>query len=322
MFLEDLKNFAKQFEWKPVIENSTGFGVREKIVVLGMGGSHLAADLLKTWTPYVTKIKIHSDYGLPALSDQDIKNSLVVAVSHSGQSQEVLDGFNLALEKGYAVGAISAGGELIKLAQKKSVPYILIPDSKIQPRLATGFYFRALLKIMGETARFNETEKLTGNLRPAEFELRGKELAKKIKGRLPIIYSSAKKSALAYIWKVKFNETAKSPAFYNVFPELNHNELAGFEVSSVAGEFVQKFFFIFLADSYDHPQNQKRMAATAGLLEKAGFLTETIQLAGQDHFHKIFSAALLADWASYHLAQLYGVDPESVPVVEAFKKTI
>ncbi len=320
MFKQTLENFPKQFEWQPQIDNADKLTAKEKFIVLGMGGSHLAADVIKTWTACAEKLTIHSDYGLPALAEADLKQSLIIAISHSGHTEEVLAGFRLAQEKGLAVAAISSGGKLIELAQNNSLPYALIPDSALQPRLALGFHFRAILKIMGEDKILSETMDLAGTLKPGEFENEGQKLAEQIKGRVPIIYSSAQKSAVASIWKIKFNETAKVPAFCNALPEVNHNEMLGWAGSALAVELKERFFFIFLADSYDQPQNQKRMAATAELYKNAGFNVEKIRLAGLNHWHKIFSALLLADWASFYLAESYGIDPEKVPLVEEFKK--
>ena len=322
MFEQTLENFPKQFEWQPEIDNAEKLTPKEKIIVLGMGGSHLAADVLKTWVPYAERLTIHSDYGLPALSESDLKQSLVIAVSHSGNTEEIIDGFNAAQEKGLAVAAVSRGGKLIELAKGNSAPYVLLPDSNIQPRLALGFHFRAILKIMGEEKTLNETSDLANTLKPNEFENEGRRLAEKIKGRIPVVYSSAPKYPVAQIWKVKLNETAKIPAFANAVPELNHNEMAGFDVSTANRELSEKFSFVILEDKYDHPKNQQRLAALAEILEARGLDAERIHLQGQNHWHKIFSALMLADWTSYHLAELYGVDPEDVPLVEDFKNRL
>ncbi len=324
MFDQTLKNFPKQFEWQPQIENTDKdkLVLKERFIVLGMGGSHLAADVIKTWAPCAERLTVHSDYGLPAILASDLKQSLIITVSHSGNTEEIINGFNMAQDKGLSVAAVSYGGKLIELAQKKSLPYIIIPDSKIQPRLALGYHFRAILRLMGEEKILSETNELANILKPAEFEDKGRELAEKIKGRIPIIYSSAKKSALAQIWKVKLNETAKTPAFSNALPEANHNEMIGFVGSPLSDELKEKFFFIFLEDDYDQSQNQKRLAATANLYQNNGFGVEKIKLVGLNHWHKVFSNLMLADWVSYHLAELNKVDPEQVVLVEEFKKKL
>lgn len=322
MFKDNINNFPKQFGWQPEIENADKLEAKEKIIILGMGGSHLAADILRTWTPYAEKVNVHSDYGLPPFTENDLKKSSVVAVSHSGNTEEILNGFNEAVKKNLAVAAVAAGGKLIETAQKNSGPYIILPDSNIPPRLATGYHFRAILKIIGEEKILAETKELEETLKPEETESYGHELAQKLRGRIPVIYSSAKKFPVAQIWKIKLNETAKVPAFCNSLPELNHNEMIGFNNSPETKELSQKFTFIFLEDIYDYPQNQKRMLATAELYRKKGLAAETVKLSGQNHWHKTFSALLLADWITLYLAEYYHHDPESVPLVEEFKKLL
>ena len=320
MFADDIKNFPQQFSWEPQIENTGDLKKLEKAVILGMGGSHLAADVLRTWTPYAERIIIHSDYGLPPLAEDDLKKSLVVAVSHSGNTEEVLGGFNEAIKKNLAVAAVASGGKLIELARHNTKPYIIIPDLNIQPRLATGYHFRAILKIMGENAALEETKTLAQTLQPQALEQEGRRIAERINGRIPIIASSTKKAAVAQNWKVAFNETAKIPAMVSAIPESNHNELAGFLGWFAGQELSKKFIFIFLEDGYDHPRNQKRMALTADLYQKAGLAVEKIKLAGENHWHKIFSALLLANWASYRLAELRGDNPEETNAIEKFKQ--
>jgi glucose/mannose-6-phosphate isomerase len=137
---------------------------------------------------------------------------------------------------------------------------------------------------------------------------------------VPIIYASEKNRALAYNWKIKFNETAKIPAFCNVFPELNHNEMTGFDAKTATQFLSDKFYFIFLRDFVDHPGIFKRMALTGELFKKRGFNVEILDFGGENQWLKIFSTLLIADWAAYFTALNYGADPESVPMVEEFKK--
>jgi len=151
---------------------------------------------------------------------------------------------------------------------------------------------------------------------------------------VPIIYSSRKNGPLAYAWKVKINETAKKPSFSNVFPELNHNEMAGFHPSEVsklpscddcsvcARLLSQNFHFIFLKDLSDNPRTLKRMSVLEELFKKQKLNVETIELAGNNIFAKIFSSLQLADWVSYYIAKEYGIDPTDISAIEEFKKLL
>lgn len=147
-------------------------------------------------------------------------------------------------------------------------------------------------------------------------EEKGQELAKKLFGRTPVIYASPKYKSVAMIWKIKMNENAKTPAFWNFFPELNHNEMVGY--TNPQG----KFFIILLRDLDDNPKNLKRYDATASLLNSIGIESEIIDMEGENVFIKMFSSINYADWASYYLALEYGQDPTPVDLVEKLKKIL
>lgn len=317
-----VKNFAKQFAFEPKLENGSKLPAYKKFVVLGMGGSHLTADLLQTLDVYAGSIIVHSDYGLPALPEEELKSRLIIASSYSGNTEEVLDGLAAALKKNLAVACIAVGGKLLEVAKQKSIPYIQLPDTGIQPRSALGFSFRAMLRLINDEKLLAETLALAETLKPEELRDAGKNLALRIKGHVPIIYSSTRKHAVAYNWKIKFNETGKIPAFCNVIPEMNHNEMTGFDPAELTRALSEKFYFLMLEDSFDHPQNQKRMRVLGDLLQERGLPVERLRIEGKTHFHKIFSSLLLADWTAVYLAELYNVESEQVPMVEEFKKLI
>lgn len=316
-----LKDFAKQFDFDPEIKNADKLKKFSKFVVVGMGGSRLSADVLKSWKPELDLI-IHYDYGLPALSKEELRHRLIILNSYSGNTEEVLDAFSEGFKHGFSMAVVSVGGKLLELAKKHGAPYIQMPDTGIQPRSALGFNSRALLKLMGEEKALAETGKLAESLKPEDYESAGKKLAKKLKDKIPVVYSSARYAGIAYNWKAKFNETGKIPAFLNVFSELNHNEMTGFDVAPATKHLSEKFHFVFLKDQNDHPKIIKRMEITKKLYEDRGLRVEIVELKGESAWHKIFGPLLLADWTSYHLALMYGVEPEQVPLVEEFKRLI
>lgn len=318
---ETIKNFSKQFEYEPVIVNAAKLRKFKKFIVVGMGGSHLAADLLKTWNPRL-EIIVHQDYGLPTVPNDVLKNSLIILSSYSGNTEEVIDAWAKAKEKKLSVAAVAVGGRLLELAKLKKIPYIQIPDTGIQPRSALGFSFQALLKLMGETKASAEAAQLAKVLNPTDYETVGKNLAKRLKGFVPIIYSSARHAAVANNWKIKFNETGKIPAFYNVFSELNHNEMTGFDAAATTRNLTERFYFLILRDAADQPRIIKRMEVLQRLFLKRGLPVEVIELIGQNSLQKIFSSLILADWAAFYTAEQYGVESEQVPMVEEFKQLI
>jgi glucose/mannose-6-phosphate isomerase len=185
-----------------------------------------------------------------------------------------------------------------------------------------GLSIKALIKLIGEEDELKNISQVAATLNPADYEKDGKALAEKIKNYVPIIYASDCNFSVAYNWKIKFNETGKIPAFYNVLPELNHNEMTGFDVKDSTKELSNKFYFIFLKDGEDDARLLKRMEVLEKLYKGRGLQVETIEFKGEDIWSRVFSSLVLADWTAYYTAQEYGLEAEQVPMVEEFKKLI
>ena len=317
MIEEDIRNFNKQFSWEPTPQGPTlcvdNF---DKVVVLGMGGSHLGADLLNSYDPKLS-LMVHSDYGLPERLDL---GDLVIASSYSGNTEEVIDGLNFALEKGFRTAVIASGGKLLEMAKEKAIPYIELPPG-LQPRISGGYQVKALAKILGRQDILEELDSLAEGLQPADLEEKGKAVAEKIGNKIPVVYASRNNFALAYTWKIRFNETAKVPAFYNLFPELNHNEMASFLQGPQGPTLrVDNFVFLVLADSEDYPKIKKRMEVFIKLYQDQGLPVRISELFGTGRLYRIFSSVLIADWAAFYMAKQSKADPEQVSLVEEFKK--
>jgi len=311
-------DFPKQFSYQPEIINEDNFINKSSFVLLGMGGSHLAGDLMLKFHPDLP-LTIHQDYGLPT---KNTKESLIIACSYSGNTEEVLSGLEEARARNLPVVVISTGGQLLAIAQKNNLPYIQIPDDGIQPRLAVGYLFLALAKFLNQDHILTEAKKLSDSLNPSQAKEKAEGLIELLKGKIPVIYSSAQNQALAYNWKIKFNETGKIPAFYNLFPELNHNEMTGFDFTEVSHALSENFSFIILTDEEDHPQIKKRMVVLTKLYREKNLTVQEFNLTGNNNLEKTFQSLLVADWLTLHLAEYYQADPEAVPMVESFKKLL
>ncbi|OGG40382.1 hypothetical protein A2116_01710 [Candidatus Jorgensenbacteria bacterium GWA1_49_17] len=326
MIYEDIKNFQKQFSFRPAIENGELQGFR-KFIVAGMGGSNLAADLVKILRPDL-EIVVHRDYGLPEYLGEDLPaqaGTLVVLSSYSGNTEEAIDAYREAGRRNLPRVTIGADGELLALAKEDGVPYIKFPGDKIQPRVAIGWSFLALLKIIGDEKLLKDAANLAETLNPSDWEDESKKLAGELKNFTPVIYASNRNKGLSYIWKIVLNETGKVPAFANVLPELNHNEMTGFsaEGGSASGgdTHFRNFFFVLLKDNDDNPRILKRIDVLKDLYEKRGFGVEILEFRGQP-LQKIFFSVVMANWTAYYLAKSRGLEPEAVPMVEEFKKLI
>ncbi len=319
MFIQTLQNFPKQFSWEPKVVNPENLAKKENTIVVGMGGSHLGADLVKLCLPSLS-INIHTSYGLPDVSEKNLKNSLIILSSYSGNTEEVIDSFNTAFTQGLALAVATTGGQLLDLAIKNNIAYIKLPAENIQPRLALGYSFRAILKLLDETNTLGESDALVNKLDLDLIKNKSTNLIEKLQNKIPVIYSSLKNKALADIWKIKFNETSKIPAFSNVFPELNHNEMSGFDSNSATQDLMDKFYFIFLQDRTDSEIILKRIDATKNILEQQNFKVDILPFFGDTKTESIFNSLLLVDYISFGLAEFYNNDPEQVPLVEKFKK--
>ncbi len=321
MMSKAILDFNKQFDYKPVLENREGKPEFKNIILVGMGGSHLSAGILNKIKPELN-IYIHKNYGLPKLSENYLKESLIILSSYSGNTEEVLSAKREASQRGLKSLTISAGGKLMESAQKEKRPFIKLPDTNIQPRMALGFSTKALMKVLGLETELLEVTKLKDNLSPESLKEQGKDLARKLNGKVPVIYASADNISLAYNWKIKFNETGKIPAFFNVFPELNHNEMTGFDVQNVSKNLSEKFTFILLRDLADYEEIQKRMDVLKQLYIKRGLKVEEIFVSGLNIYEKIFSTLIIGDWTALYIASNYGLESEQVPMIEEFKKLI
>ncbi len=311
-------DFPKQFAWEPKVINGDKLGTYLRYVLVGMGGSGLAGKLLNTSNPEID-FSVHSDYGLPLYFGKD---TLVILSSYSGNTEEVISALQETQEKGVPVAVLAKGGRLIEMAEKNGLPYVQFPDTGIQPRSATGFSFRALAKLIGREDILKDTAHLQDLLLPEDLESQGKTLAKALFKKVPVIYSSYSNRSLAYIFKIKLNETGKIPAFFNVLPELNHNEMTGFDIIDSTKELSENLHFVFLKDEKDNKRIQKRMEVLEQLYKDRGFEVEIVALKGKSVFERMFSSILLADWTAYHISKLYGTQPNEVPMVEEFKKLI
>lgn len=321
MMSDAITQFATQFSYEPEIINAHKRAEHTKYILVGMGGSHLAADLLTVIDPS-TSLYVHTDYGLPALPKEQLKQHTIIASSYSGNTEEVVMAYDQAKEMGLDVVVIAVGGKLIEKAKADEVAYIALPDTGIQPRSALGFSLLALCAMMDRSDILTKAHEFGQTFDSALLEQHGKNLAQTLKDHVPVIYTSQQNQAIAYNWKIKLNETGKVPAFYNVLPELNHNEMTGFDVKEGSAHLSQSFHFLMLKDKEDHPKVQKRMEVLASLYKDRNLPVTMMDISHDNPFEKIFTSLVIADWLAVHTADMYGLESEQVPMVEEFKKLI
>lgn len=322
-FYQVIREFPKQFleSWKIVDDHpdleSLARAKFRRIYFAGMGGSSLPADLLNDIYEGTLRIDVLRDYGLPASAGPE---DLLIAASFSGNTEETLTTLEEGLKRGVPSIAICNGGQLEKNAKEVGVPWIHIPDC-IQPRCALGNFYATMLGLLFKMGRIESPE---SELKRLEFflegfqdaaETRGKKLAAALKDRVPIVYGPSRFQGVCRIWKIKFNENAKIQSFYNVLPELNHNEMVGYT------RLLMKPALIFLESRFMHPRIERRMEVMKELLG-GEMPVLRVPAAGDTPLQEMFASLLIADYASYYLAAEYGVDPGPVAMVESFKKRL
>lgn len=296
----------------------------DNIIINGMGGSALPAELLsETFAQYtldnsIYPVYIHRDYGKSRYIND---SSIVFAISYSGNTEETLAAYDNAFADGKVVIAMAAGGALIDKASELNQPYIVIPNPSpdFQPRYATLYILKAIIEvliqfgILSAEAR-EKVVNLLSQVKPADFESQGQVLAELIKGKTPVIYATCDYKLSAHLWKIKINENAKTPCFWNYVPELNHNEMVGFTNPQA------NFQFILLQNEVETSRNIKRFEKLQQLFESRGLAVSKILVPDfGNKLANLVAMTLIGDWTAYYLALAYGIDPTPVDMVEEFK---
>lgn len=300
----------------------------DKILILGMGGSAIGGDLIASLALSYSKVPIfiHRDYEIPNFVDS---NTLVIAVSYSGNTEETLDGFTKAGEKGAKLIAVSTGGKIESLCRKYQAPMFKVFYGSA-PRAALGYLFTAVLAVLNKldfiTLGQNEIKELVRRLREYQkkvsFEIPtsqnpAKKLSQRLENKIPVIMASGTLSVVARRWKTQFNENSKQFAFFEIFPELCHNMVVGLDFPK---KVKNDIFIILLESEFDHPRNRLRQSVIHQILRKKGINYEVIIMDKTDTpLIEMFQVILLGEYTSYYLAILNNVDPTPNEMIDFLK---
>jgi len=287
----------------------------KNIVVAGMGASGITGQILKDYLG--TKIPVHivQEFSVPEFVDA---YSLVFCVSYSGNTAETISAFRTAIRRSAQIIVITSGGKLKELAKKTNKQIIEVPKN-LPPRTALGYLFMPLLVVLQNSGiifdKTNEIKNMIDSLMNIKFKEKAQELALKLQDKIPIIYSSNKLKSTALRWKEQFNENSKVPCFFNVFPELDHNEIMSYE------NLKEDFFVIILKDEDDKVEIKDRMSITKKVIAEHCPVIDVV-VKGDCLLTKIFSAIYLGDLTSFYLALLYGIDPTPTHAIDEIKKIL
>jgi len=300
----------------------------QNIIITGMGGSAIGGEILQDWLrdKLPIPIQICRNYTLPAYAS---RNTLVFAISYSGETEETLNGFIDAIRRKCMTITISSGGHLLSFSKKLQIPHVTIPNGR-PPRAAIPYIFFPLPILLKKMDILSNIEKdIEEAIRvlkkvseensphiPTKKNI-SKTLALDLKETIPVVYGFGQSRAVAHRIKTQFNENSKLFSTYNVFPELNHNEAVGWEVSE---DLAKKFSVILIRDHEEPPEIKHRIEMTKMLaLHKAQKVLE-IYARGKGRLAKMFSVLLVGDLVSVYLAILRRIDPAPVKTIDVIKR--
>ncbi len=302
----------------------------KNIVVSGMGASSVGGDLLKNFLRDKIKLPlvVNRSYTLPSWVGKD---TLLLCVSYSGNTEETLNTYKMGKRSGCKLAVISSGGELTSLAEKDFVPTVLITDNKMPPRVAFSYLFFPqvlILRMLGFIGiEDSELTEVTGTLENLREEIdinipKNKNLAKKIAEEvyktIPLIYTTSDYlEAVGIRWKTQINENSKWPAYSLFFPELDHNEIMGWEGYDTS---MAKFSLILLKDNGESERMTKRINITCSLIKNKLAKIIDVHSRGEGLLSRMLSLLYIGDYVSFYLAMLNGVEPIEVRSITTLKR--
>lgn len=288
-------------------------GTVSKICVCAAGSTITPGMLLPALLPD-TPSSVITDYFLP----KDVnKQTLVLLLSYSGDTEEVLNCFRQGLRIGCKMVAITSGGKLKDFCVQYKIPYVLIPNN-LPCHAALGYLLFPMLNILksaGLADMGKEMDQAITLIKKADFSQHSEQLASLLKDKTPIIYSSERMRGVAYRWKMSFNEIPKRHAFVNTFPKINHNEMAAFENSDLPTH------VIILNDDDDYKRVRNRAKLTKSFISGNVSVTE-LKISGKDPLSKALSTIYLGELTALKVAEILGIDSEPPESIERFKKEL
>ncbi|UYN90911.1 MAG: bifunctional phosphoglucose/phosphomannose isomerase [Anaerolineales bacterium] len=299
----------------------------KQIIVAGMGGSAIGADLLAAYGEPQLKASLttHRDYGLPAWVNSD---TLVVCSSHSGNTEETLEAYQAAKAAGSRILVVCTGGKLAELALKDGNPLWQF-DHKGQPRTAVGYSFGLLLALVSrlgllpdpaaevaDAVAAMKAQQASFVAEVADTSNPAKRMGGQLMGRWVTVYGAGLMAPVARRWKAQINENSKAAASFEFIPETNHNALQG--LMQPEAQFNASMA-LFLLAAHDHLRNQKRTQLTRTAVMVEGQNTDMITATGSTRMANLWTALHYGDYVSFYLAMAYGYDPTPVPALAAFK---
>jgi glucose/mannose-6-phosphate isomerase len=310
------------------VEGLPAAGSLDSVLVLGMGGSGIAGDVVNAvGAPFVpVPIVVHKGYAPPSFVGP---GTLCLAVSYSGDTEETVEAAQAAAASGARMVVVAAGGRLGELAPAWQAPHIPLPGDIAMPRAALGALTVPLLLVLERVGLFpgasSWIDAAVTQLRARRDELVAGDTAARIAraiGRtVPLVFGAGPLGTVAaQRWKTQVNENAKAPAFAAGYPELCHNEVCGW---GQHGDMTRQVFtLVELRHDEEHPQELRRFELVREVLAEVVHDVVEVRAAGEGALAQLFDLTLVGDFVSLHLASQEGIDPGPVPVLEDIKRAL
>jgi glucose/mannose-6-phosphate isomerase len=305
-------------------------GVRQ-ILVAGMGGSAIGADLVKAYTAPLSSVslEVHRDYGLPAWANGP--ETLVIVSSHSGNTEETLSAMETALERGCSLLAITTGGKIAERA-RETEQGLWVFGHKGQPRAAVGYSFALLLNVLTrlsfipdplpeikDAVRAMQEQRALLAPELPDHQNPAKRMAGQLIDRWVSVFAADLLAPVARRWKGQVSEIAKAWGQFEDLPEANHNTLAGVVNPE---NVLLKTMALFLEADSNHPRNQRRIELTKKNFMLEGISTDLIQARGESRLAQMWTLIQFGDYTAFYLAMAYDVDPTPVAAIENLKREL
>ena len=328
---ENLRNVLKlswqqiEHAWKSIDILALKNKKIDNIIITGLGGSAICGDILKNFLCNELDIPlvINRTYDLPAYAKE---NTLVIVSSYSGNTEETIAALKSAIEKKCLIGAMTTGGEVERLARENKICIAKLQEG-LQPRYALYSSFFTLLRIMQELDIIASQDSIVVNiidlLKKLSNELGDEagdafKFAADIKDCIPVIYSVTDlNDSAGKRFKAELNENSKVHAWIAEYPEMNHNEIVGWESVKESGLHYKT---ITIIDDDIPPRIKKRIDITNDLLGKEGIDILSIKGKSISFKERLIEIIYFCDWVSYYLALLNKKDPGEIDFIHTLKK--
>ena len=328
--IEHVLDLGNQLKEELEISNEFVVDSYKDLLIVGMGGSGVAGDVLKLVMNETTPInvEVRKAYGIPKITAD--RKPKCLFISYSGNTEETVEAVNDAIQYNLDWSVISSGGTLLDLALRHKKPYVKVP-SGLQPRAAFGLMTKAVMHFVSsdESGKYLELcnqagdyiNEAIGNQSQNKLLEHSFKISKEIDTKSSVIYGGTPLTHLvAQRWKTQINENAKSKAFVGYMPEIHHNEILSWEANKKDSK--NNYHLLFLRSSNENPQVNKRFELTKEIIGDKVNIFEIDNISSENIISNLFHLTLIGDLVSVYMAENLKIDPYNINEIEQLKNLL